>query len=86
MNKSSLGLVIDSIINPINVNFKELVIYKGFERYESGWLNKNDNNKKNLVRWSSLEEKSFLAQQEGSIQEKDALAKINLDYEPISLL
>jgi len=81
-----IPLQMDSIINPINCNLKELVILKGFQRYESGQFTEPQSNKKNAGRWQSLEEQSCQTSQSAPKKAKEALGKIAVDYEPISLL
>jgi serine/threonine protein kinase len=63
------------MINPININLKELFIYKGFKNYESG--QQNVATKKNANRWQSIEDKH---------DNIDFLSKVGIEYEPISLL
>ena len=81
-----IPLQMDSIINPINCNLKELVILKGFQRYESGQFAQSQPNKKNAARWQNLVEQSSQTPGHAPQKEKEALGKIALDYEPISLL
>ena len=50
MSSSILPLERDSIINPIKDELKELVIEKGFKRYESGHLTPHSS-RKALLRW-----------------------------------
>ena len=64
-------------MQPLNVNLKELFIFKGFQNYESGKLDISSKSKKNVSRWQSLEDNS---------KEIQVLSKLDMEYEPISLL
>ena len=65
----------DTGINPLNANLKELFIFKGFQNSQSGQLDLGSK-KKNVSRWQSLEAKKDIS----------VLNKLDMDYEPISLL
>jgi len=58
-----------------------LIIFKGFERCESDPITQIKSNKKSLARWQSLE-----AQRQSPPMLREALARITVGFEPVSLL